>query len=206
MEKTAEIYDPITGTWSLVNNMSTGRYGQTAILLADGRVLVAGGAGPRGDGVYTVQAEVYDSSSNVWRNAAPMSTPRGFYTAGLPQKGNVLVAGGLTLPANESNRTASAELFQPPTGRWALAQSMNVERSAGTYGGTLLPDGRFLIAGGRTRSAEVYEPSANKWSLIGSMATSRSFHTVTLLSNGTVLVSGGENADGFISAAEVLVP
>ena len=48
VEKAAEIYDPGTGTWTLVDSMSRARYGHTATLLPDGTVLIAGGAGPRG--------------------------------------------------------------------------------------------------------------------------------------------------------------
>jgi N-acetylneuraminic acid mutarotase len=206
LEKTAEIYDPVTGAWSLVDHMAQARYGHTATRMADGTVLIAGGTGPRGDGVYTVRAEIYDPQSGVWRNVDSMATPRGFHTAALLADGSVLVAGGLTSPANDRNVTAAAELFQPGTGRWISAGNMSVARGAGPYGATLLLDGRFLLAGGRTNTAELYDPGVGAWSLTGSMAVSRSSHTVTLLSNGSVLVAGGENFSGFISTAEVYVP
>ena len=40
---TAEIYDPATGVWTMVGNMLNGRARPSIALLADGRVLLAGG-------------------------------------------------------------------------------------------------------------------------------------------------------------------
>ncbi len=206
VEKTAEVYDPNTGIWTLVDKMASARYGHTATLLPDGTVLIVGGAGPRGDLVYTVRAELFDLHSGLWKNVDSITTPRGFHTAALLNSGNVLVAGGLSLPANSPNRTTTAELFQTSSRKWISTGSMTIPRSPAAYGGTLLSDGRFFIAGGRTDTAEVYSPNTGTWELLSNMAVSRSFHTVTLLSNGTILVSGGENANGFISTVEVYTP
>jgi N-acetylneuraminic acid mutarotase len=206
VEKTAEVYDPSTGTWTLVDKMASARYGHTATLLPDGSVLIAGGSGPRGDFVYTVRSEIFNPDSGLWKNVGSLSIPRGFHTAVLLNNGNVLVAGGLTLPANSPNRTTTAELFQAPSRKWVSTGSMAVPRSAGAYGGVLLPDGTFFIAGGRTGTAELYSPGTGAWELLGNMAVSRSFHTVTLLAGGTVLVTGGENANGVISSAEIYTP
>ncbi len=42
----AELYDPASGTWSATGRMREGRMDHTAILLQNGRVLVAGGSNP----------------------------------------------------------------------------------------------------------------------------------------------------------------
>ena len=133
VEKTAEIYDPHTGAWSLVDHMAQARWGHTATLLSDGTVLIAGGTGPAFDGMYTLRAEIYSPESDRWRNVDSMTTPRGFHVAALLSSGRVLVAGGLTLPHNERNVSAAAELFQPSTKRWTPTDSMAVARGAGPY-------------------------------------------------------------------------
>lgn len=41
--KAAELYDPATGTWCPAGSLNVDRYGQTATLLPDGRVLATAG-------------------------------------------------------------------------------------------------------------------------------------------------------------------
>jgi hypothetical protein len=54
--RTAEIYDPASGTWSPAGPMATAREFHTATLLPDGRVLVAGGVNDSG---FLASAEIF---------------------------------------------------------------------------------------------------------------------------------------------------
>jgi hypothetical protein len=68
-----------------------------------------------------------------------------------------------------------------------------------------------LMAGGQNghsfnsslTSAELYDPATGTWAVTGSLNTSRSLHTTTLLSNGNVLVAGGNNHGSVIASAEL---
>jgi hypothetical protein len=89
---------------------------------------------------------------------------------------------------------------------------------------TPLRDGRVLIAGGfdipggvgtasvPLASAELYDPAAGTFSPTGSMTVARSSYTATLLTNGRVLITGGqgstEGPDGTfnLSSAELYDP
>jgi hypothetical protein len=53
---------------------------------------------------------------------------------------------------------------------------------------------------------EKYNSMTGIQEILAKRAESRSFHTVTLLANGATLVTGGENASGFITTAEVYTP
>ena len=62
-------------------------------------------------------------------------------------------------------------------------------------------------------SSELWNPATGKWAITGTMATPHGNHTATLLSNGRVLVAGGENYGqgsllqvGTSSAAELYDP
>ena len=56
----AQIYDPATGAWKGIGNMTAARYAHTATLLPNGTVLVAGGANIVSGIVYFASAEIYD--------------------------------------------------------------------------------------------------------------------------------------------------
>lgn len=53
-----ELYDSAAGTWSVTGSMATPRDGASAVLLPDGRVLVAGGDTDFNN-IPTAEAEIY---------------------------------------------------------------------------------------------------------------------------------------------------
>jgi N-acetylneuraminic acid mutarotase len=190
---------PSSGTarpasWALTGAMGTPRSGATVTLLADGKVLVAGG-GDGVTGVDTGSAELYDPRTGSWTATGAMVTPREAAAATLLPDGKVLVAGGGQQMA-EHTWLASAELYDPRTGSWTATGTMLIPRGNATA--TLLLDGKVLVVGGDTDSgsgmspsAELYDPSTASWSATGVMGTPRNGGTATLLPNGMVLVAGG---------------
>ena len=92
----AEIYDPTSGTFTAAGNMTRGRHKHDAIVLSDGRVLIAGGSDERdGRGAY-VSAEVYNPVTGAFTSTGNMNLPRYKLqgTAVLLNGGKVLIAGG----------------------------------------------------------------------------------------------------------------
>src|SRR5215469_4249638 len=74
----AEILKAGTGVLQQTGSLSTPRYGHTATLLQDGRVLIAGGEVLTSTGTVqeTATAELYDPASGTFTFAGSMSTPR----------------------------------------------------------------------------------------------------------------------------------
>jgi hypothetical protein len=194
---TAEIYDPATGKFTPTGSMAQGRAEHTATLLADGRVLVAGGYG---GGTNTLSsAEIYDPATGKFAPTGSMSVTRDRHTATLLPSGKVLIAGGLDDGATSSSPgvLASAELFDPTTGTFTPTGSMEAARDWHTA--TPLGGGRVLVVGGAgadqvtpLASTEIYDSATGHFTATGSMQVARRNHTATLLLDDTVLVAGGD--------------
>ncbi|WP_437683356.1 Kelch repeat-containing protein [Sorangium sp. So ce131] len=218
----AEVFDPVSGTWSQVRPMSTDRYAHTATRLLDGRVVVAGGVnvsdaadndGPEDSGSpapgerRTLDAvEVFDPVSGAWSALDPMPTARHAHSATLLRDGRVLAAGGY----NDVNSLDAAEVFDPVSGAWSALDAMPGARSFHTA--TRLRDGRVLVIGGYgdtglLGTADVFDPTGDSWSPIeATMAVARTEHSATRLRDGRVLVTGGNDGTGPVSTAEVFDP
>jgi Kelch motif len=208
----AELYDPRTGTFTGTGSMTTARSYYTATLLRDGRVLVTGG-GANGAGGGIASAELYDPRTGMFVLTGSMSTPRVSQTATLLTDGRVLVAGGND-GTGAAGGLASAELYDPTTGRFSPTSSMNTPRENQTA--TLLTDGRVLVAGGAAfdangrpmgngplASAELYDPHSGRFIFTGSMTLLAENYTATLLADGRVLFAGGDDGSGSLAAAEI---
>ena len=124
-------------------------------------------------------------------------------TATLLPNGKVLVAGSYPVvvdhPYPHVSYVASAELYDPASGTWAVTGIPVTGISSRTA--TLLPNGKVLVAGA---SAELYDPASGTWSATGSFGTARDDNTVTLLPNGKVLVAGGISGNGILASADLV--
>jgi N-acetylneuraminic acid mutarotase len=205
----AEIYNPATGTWSETAPMGLGRIGHTMTLLPDGRVLVTGGTALNqtagASGGQTIQpdasAEIYDPKTSTWRPTAPMKTARFEHTATALPSGKVLIAGGQGPgDGGKIQALSSAELYDPAADAFVGTTSLSEPRT--NAAAVLLSDkSSVLVVGGNggpnadtsLGSAELYDSRSGAWTRVGPLNQPRTGETATLLSDGRVLVTGGES-------------
>jgi hypothetical protein len=191
---TAEIYDPSTGRFTLIGKMTEKRADHTATRLADGRVLVTGGSDARfGEIRVSDTAEIYDPVKNSFTAAGKMSLVRFKHSAELLPDGRVILIGGSNVNLWEG-RYASAEIFDPASGKFTSTGNLNTARYKIRDAVVLLPNGKILVAGGGR--AEIYDPKTGLFAAVkGGMGTTRYYATATLLTSGEVLIVGGYSAE-----------
>jgi N-acetylneuraminic acid mutarotase len=202
-------WNPATGVWSPVGDMRVVRHGVptvagrevfTATLLADGRVLVAGGTGNVDYNTFTVfkTAEIFDPATNTWALTGNMHVERAQHAAVLLGDGRVLVIGGFRLAPGD---TATCEIFTPSSPfRRSAGSRVSLPRGASFRAAfhapaSLRPVTRSLLP--RAFAAHSVRRgrtgSMGSWALTGSMHVARAgangFPAV-LLQNGKVLVEG----------------
>jgi len=195
----AEIYNSSTGKWTTTGSMLKGRAEFVAVLLPNGKVLVAGGCtsyGANGCLAVTTAAELYNPATGKWSSTGAMRAARMAMTATVLPNGNALIAGGQTAA---SDALGSSELYSPAAGSFSLTGKLITPRSGHTA--TLLTNGLVLMAGGEnvsgvsTQKAELYNPATGAYSATGNMPSTRQEHAALLLSSGYVLISGGNNVN-----------
>ena len=165
-EPRAELYDPVSGTFSLTG---ANTFGRTATLLRSGKVLVTGGE--HEDLGRFSTAELYDPSTGTFTATSDMTRARDLHTATLLPDGRVLITGGDTEERfnggwSYAGSTASAEIFDPATGTFSSVDDMTARRALHTA--TLLNNGRVLITGGAW--------SAGIGSFMGMLATAELYN------------------------------
>jgi hypothetical protein len=135
----AEMYSYLGGTdlWDAAAGgaLAASRRGHTAACLLDGdapatatsqcKVLVAGGAGP--DGKALASVEIWDPTfAGHWRRAAPMNVARTHHTMTALQTGDVVVTGGT---GADGQATTTTEIYDPIGDIWTLVEPMGKRRA-----------------------------------------------------------------------------
>jgi hypothetical protein len=195
---TIEIYDPAHGTSVVVNPPAAQKLPiyPTVVLLADGRVLVAGGSYDDSNTTSTATL-IFDPSSGGWSNGPLMAKPRQGAMATLLDYGRVLLVGGDYYEGSNGYPNNSVELIDPSR----AASNSTLLFSLAWQTATKLPDGRVLVTGGGLYKSdttcktsvptEVFDPRTERFTAVGPMSTRLSGSAAIGIPDGRVLFFGG---------------
>ncbi len=203
--KISEIYNPKVKTFSKVSDLNYARaFGTKCVLLQDGRVFIISPNLPVE--IFDPVTEKFTTVGNIRQYT--IKSPDKSITQTLTVKFStineffsvipVLLKDGRVLLVGNSFKNGNAEIFDPKTNSFTLAEQMKYKRSQFTA--TLLNDGRVLVGGGVNNNpkyeygigpTEVFDPKTNSFTVTGSLKNKRYDHSAILLSNGKVLIVGG---------------
>ncbi len=184
----ANVFDPVTLTWSSKPAMAKGRWYPTTTALGNGEVVTI--AGRDQGGLPVTVPEVWTGSG--WRKLTSAARSLPYYPRTfLAPNGKVFYAG--------ENR-GSLWLTTSGTGSW----STSATRMYGTrdYGSAVMyrPGKILYVGGGRTtNTAEIIDlnQASPAWKWTNPMVYRRRHLNATILPTGQVLVTGGTSGTGF---------
>ncbi len=196
----AQVFDSWSGKWRAVAAMHQSRSDHGATLLADGRVLVAGGhVGPQS--LRTVEA--YDPTTDRWTLLAPLPLARWSFSLATLPDGRVLVAGGFEEPGEA---TDTSLYYDPFADRWTYGPDLFIARA--NHATVRLSNNDLLLVGGQrvaAGTAERYDVRSARFVFAGTLAEPRMAGQAGQRDDGSVVVMGGflrpESGQGFIPNA-----
>ncbi len=202
-----EIYDVAKDAWTTASPLHVPRTDHTATPLPDGRVLVIGGRTVTGTSTGSV--EIWDPVTGEWTDAPPLTQPRSRHTTALVKDGSLLVAGGRDL---NDQGALTVELLGPRADRWQV--SATLPSAMPEPYSVPLASGNVLLFGPTISSKSGYSPydidsGPYVWlprGESGARFAQRIRYQTTLLPDGRILVTGGNNDRVYSRAAQIYDP
>lgn len=165
VQRRPQIYDPATDTWSRGSeaNYPDGIADHAATLLADGSVLISGGAPPGQPA--TAATRLYFPASDSWQDGPDLRAARTSHSATLLPGGKVLIAGGVAA----SGAVAAIERYDP-LGRISETSFLWPATAPGRHVAVLLNDGRVLLTGSLQPDSQTLRYDRHDYGVFGPAA------------------------------------
>ncbi len=144
----AEIYDPVQGSFTQTGHMLTQRQNHTATLLNNGTLLITGGniessgmcigCGPISN------SELFDPTAGSFTATGSMSVERTGHAASNLSNGNILITGGASTFLCTKGSGAYGELYDPTSGTFTVNYPLPLEAGVPA---TVMTEGRVIVNG-----------------------------------------------------------
>ncbi len=149
--------------------------GFAVVSLGDGRVMIAGGYGPKDSFAKpTRRTRIWDPRTQAWSEGARMNVGRSYPFLARLADGRVMAAGG-SVGADESDcsgcetETDKVELYDPRTNRWMTTSPIRLEMPDGgdadQLGALTALSGGQVLATGANDSGALYDPITEAWTI-----------------------------------------
>ncbi len=191
-EDDSNIYDPVTRQWSMTAPMAFRRWYGSATTMPDGKILVNGG----GTTCFTCYAdipELFDPATNTYTQLPGAQLGIPFYMQ------MYLLPDGRVVNAASEEHKIPTRVLNVATQTWSMVDSRTLEGGSSA----MYAPNKILKAGSPTpnpnnlalASAESYVidmgAASPQWRQVASLNHPRVFHTLTVLPDGNVVVTGG---------------
>jgi hypothetical protein len=185
----AEIYNPVSGMFTLTSSPNLARAYHTATLLPNGNVLIAGGVTAAQSQSPTASVEIYDPVAQTFTLAGNMFAVRYNHAAALLTDGRVLISDGLTIAGSPGNGIGLDEVYDPNSGQFTQAGPKEVIRSnfASPTASILLQSGQVLAD-----NQSVFNPASNSLTILSSLVNLQTLlqdYEFALLPSGQVFAT-----------------
>jgi hypothetical protein len=185
--KTAELFDPVTNTFTATGDMTTERVDHAVNRLPDGRVLVTGGGKVVGALFVELETtEIFDPATGTFAPAASMAHSHAQHGAEDLGDGRIAILGGSDTDLRPEVYTIGTGLFTP------LAPAPS---DRGRYGAAVArtSSGNVVCVGGEREGQVLLFDRASTVLLNSGSPTSvpRAYATATPIGPGRILVAGG---------------
>lgn len=210
----SNLFDPVTQTWQHLPNMAYRRWYPTLTMLGDGKALILAGS-ENSETVNVEIPELFDPVAKTWTKLsnAAMSIPQ------YPMV--YLLADGRLLQSGTTEHPTVTRTLNLATQTWTTIDSRQLEGGSGV----MYAPGKIMKAGSSSNNGDT--PNADStattyvlnmndaspaWRQTTSMAYPRTFHNLTSLADGSVLVTSGSrkksetNLDVGVVQAELWSP
>ena len=191
----ANFFDPATQKWTSAPKMAYRRWYPTATTMPDGRVLVTSGATTCF--AYRCLAddpEIYNPATNTWTTLNTAANPFWYYPF------TFLLPDGRVLLAGSSEQPTLTQTLNVATQTWTTIDPRAVDGGSAT----MYAPGKLMRSGTSSNGGRPNVPASNAtyvldmtqpspaWMPTAPMASPRAFHNVTVLPDGSVLATGGQ--------------